>query len=75
MTTAKTHPVCVNPVCSKTLLGRCVAVKALSGRSRWWMKVIAVSDCGRFLKVQSHGQGKAAGATRWVASHSVSTRR
>ena len=74
MTTDTTQTTAGAPVRSEVLLGQCVAVPALSGTGRWWMTIIAISDCGRFLKVQSFGRGRAAGRARWVAANSVSTK-
>lgn len=47
-----------------SLIGRRCAVRAQSGRGRWWVNIVDADPSGKFVKVAS--TGKMFGQPRWV---------
>lgn len=54
------------------LIGRWCAVPTLTGRGRWWVCIMAVSECKQYVKVGApEGSQRAFGRPRWVNASDI----
>lgn len=61
----------VEQIQRSVLLGLIVAVSTKTGRGRWWVRIDAVSECGRFVRVSGN---VGFGPPRWVEVANVTGR-